>query len=94
MVAGLTAFLAIGLTFLAIGLTTFLEAEFCLIFLAILTTFLTIDFATFFGADFATFLGADLTAFFGADLTAFFKGFETGLAFFSFFLVLIFLAII
>ena len=86
MVAGLTAFLAIGLTFLAIGLTTFLEAEFCLIFLAILTTFLTIDFATFFGAD--------LTAFFGADLTAFFKGFETGLAFFSFFLVLIFLAII
>ena len=78
MVAGLTAFLAIGLTFLTIGLTTFLEAEFCLIFLAILTTFLTIDFATFFGA----------------DLTAFFKGFETGLAFFSFFLLLIFLAII
>ena len=86
MVAGLTAFLAIGLTFLAIGLTTFLEAEFCLIFLAILTTFLTIDFETF--------LGADFTTFFGADLTAFFKGFETGLAFFSFFLVLIFLAII
>ena len=86
MVAGLTAFLAIGLTFLTIGLTTFLEAEFCLIFLAILTTFLTIDFAIF--------LGADLTAFFGADLTAFFKGFETGLAYFSFFLVLIFLAII
>ena len=82
MVAGLTAFLAIGLTFLAIGLTTFFEAEFCLIFLAILTTFLTIDFATFFGADFATF--------FGADLTAFFKGFEIGLAFFSFFLVFIF----
>ena len=86
MVAGLTAFLAIGLTFLAIGLTTFLEAEFCLIFLAILTTFLTIDFETF--------LGADFTTFFGADLTAFFKGFETGLAFFSFFLLLIFLAII